>query len=51
MTDLKLNMVMNYAKHIKGLEKIVLCTDNDIAGTDFDKRLLLKLIKYFLNSK
>lgn len=47
MTGLKPNMVINYAKHIKGLEKIVLCTDNDIAGTDFDKKITSEINKMF----
>ena len=37
MTGLKPNMVMNYVKHIKGLEKIVLC------------KSCLKIIDYYWN--
>lgn len=39
MTGLKPNIVMNYVKQIKQLEKVVLCTDNDFAGKEFDQKI------------
>lgn len=45
MTGLKPNMVMNYVKQIKQLEKVVLCTDNDLAGKEFDQKIITEIKK------
>lgn len=45
MAGLKPNMVLNYVKHINDLEKVILCTDNDEAGKEFDNKIIPEIKK------
>lgn len=49
MSGLKPNMVMNYIQKIKELEKIVICTDNDVTGNRFAEEIIKNIQNRFSN--